>query len=119
MSGLFVPASAIAARLAAVFATYGQTVIVTHGGVPTVRKGRVTALNLSVRAIYFAKTETDGWAHPAYQVTFAGEVTALSVGDAVVLPNGIADLTIRGWDHTRLGDGVFKTVVFVARDAPV
>jgi hypothetical protein len=108
-------ADALAQRLATLFRRFGQTATITHAGVAATVQCRVSTLSLSVRAVYFKKADYDLWAAPAYQVTIPGEYTALALGDPITLPNGVASLSIRGWDYTRLGPGVVKTVVFVAR----
>lgn len=107
----------LARRLAALIARYGQTIIVRRDGSTYAASARVTVMSTATRYNYFRYDETQGWLAPAYTLTIAGDYAlptgAVGTGDVVELPGGL--YPVRRVDKPRVGNVVFKTVLYVAR----
>lgn len=100
---------------------WGQTVSLVHAGQTFTPVARVTTMGLNVRYVWFRSAETTSWESPAYVVTLPGDYQTgnggPAAGDTVSLYG--QTYTVRKIDRPRVGVVVVKTVLLVARDAPV
>lgn len=107
----------LARRLALLIARYGQTITVLRGGSSYNVSARVAVMSTATRYNYFRYDETQNWLAPAYTLTVAGDYSlptgAITVGDTVELLGGL--YPVRRVDKPRVGNVVYKTVLYVAR----
>ncbi|MBC8143164.1 MAG: hypothetical protein H7Y38_17190 [Armatimonadetes bacterium] len=107
----------LARRLAALIARFGQGIVIRRGDSSFAASARVTVMSTATRYNYFRFDETQAWLAPAYTVTIAGDYAlptgAVVAGDVVELPTGL--YPVRRVDKPRVGNVVFKTVLYVAQ----
>ena len=106
-------------RLTTLIARYGQPVIVRRGSSTYSATARVSVMSTATRYNYFRQDESQNWAFPAYSLTIGGDF-ALPIGAVVAGDEVEIDGTfypVRRVDKARVGNVVYKTVLFVARMA--
>lgn len=90
-------------------------------------RGRLSLLVFAEQASYFTSAQTAGWARPAYKIQIAGDYRSVGdgpfVGDTVALPDGAGapgatlPYLIRKVDRNVFADTVYRTTLYVSRNA--
>jgi hypothetical protein len=116
-----------AKRLERAYKKVGLSLVLTDGVGAHPFIGRVSLLVFDEQASHFTSAQTAGWARPAYKVQIAGDYRVGTngpfVGDTVALPDGggapgaTLDYMIRKVDRSLLANVVYRTTLYVSRNA--